>query len=222
MVTHEASDYATAAASGLRATWIGHASTLVEIDGRRVLTDPIWSARSSPVSWLGPNRFHAPPVPLEALPAIDAVVISHDHFDHLDMATVQVLAARGAHFATQLFLQRRHRLFRRVQDHRRDLRTLRSSLDQNWRLRGHVARYPHDARRGRAGVSGCGWQAPAARALGHTFNLAFHAWNSPAERVLAAAQTTGAHRIVPRPGEYVTPSLTENSGPPPAVDVGWR
>ncbi len=54
------------------------------------------------MSWLGPKRFHAPPVPLEALPAIDAVVISHDHFDHLDMVTVQALAARGAHFAVPL------------------------------------------------------------------------------------------------------------------------
>ena len=55
-----------------------------------------------------------------------------------------------------------------------------------------------------------------------TFNLAFHAWNDPAERVLAAAQSAGAHLVVPRPGEIVTPSLTENSAPPPAVDAWWR
>lgn len=95
-------DYATPPASGLRATWIGHASVLVEIDGARVLTDPIWSDRASPSRLAGPRRFHPPPIALEALPHIDAVVISHDHFDHLDMATVRALAARGARFAVPL------------------------------------------------------------------------------------------------------------------------
>ena len=97
-----AADYAVAPASGLRVTWIGHASTLVEIDGRRVLTDPIWSDRCSPSTLVGPKRFHLPPLPLEELPPIDAVVISHDHYDHLDMATVRTLAARGTHFAVPL------------------------------------------------------------------------------------------------------------------------
>jgi hypothetical protein len=102
VVPHGAADYAAPPASGLRATWIGHASTLLEIDGRRVLTDPIWSERCSPFTLVGPKRFHPPPVALADLPPIDAVVISHDHFDHLDMATVQALAARGARFAVPL------------------------------------------------------------------------------------------------------------------------
>lgn len=85
-----------APASGLRITWLGHSTTLIELDGVRVLTDPIWSERASPSTLAGPRRFHPPPLALEALPPLDAVVVSHDHFDHLDMATVKRLAARGA------------------------------------------------------------------------------------------------------------------------------
>ncbi len=88
--------------SPLRATWIGWATVLVEIDGRRVLTDPIWSERCSPSTLVGPKRFHAPPIALDALPHIDAVVISHDHYDHLDMNTVRALAKRGTRFAVPL------------------------------------------------------------------------------------------------------------------------
>jgi L-ascorbate metabolism protein UlaG (beta-lactamase superfamily) len=84
----DAAQYATAPADGLRVTWFGHSSTLVEIDGVRVLTDPIWSERASPVQWIGPHRWFAPPLPLEQLPAVDVVVISHDHYDHLDRATI--------------------------------------------------------------------------------------------------------------------------------------
>jgi L-ascorbate metabolism protein UlaG (beta-lactamase superfamily) len=90
------------AASSLRATWIGWATVLVEIDGRHVLTDPIWSERCSPSTLVGPKRFHEPPIALDALPRIDAVVISHDHYDHLDMPTVRALASRGTRFAVPL------------------------------------------------------------------------------------------------------------------------
>ena len=76
---------------GLHLTWYGHASTLVEIDGARVLLDPVWSERVSPAAFAGPRRLHEPPVPLSALGRIDAVVISHDHYDHLDLATVREL-----------------------------------------------------------------------------------------------------------------------------------
>jgi len=102
IVMRTARDYATPPASGLRATWIGWSTVLVEIDGRRVLTDPIWSERCSPSTLLGPKRFHAPPIALSELPHIDVVVISHDHYDHLDMPTVRTLGARGTHFAVPL------------------------------------------------------------------------------------------------------------------------
>ncbi len=76
----------------LAVSWLGHATALVEIDGYRVLTDPVWSRRCSPSDAVGPERLHPPPVQLEALPALDAVVISHDHYDHLDVDTVMALA----------------------------------------------------------------------------------------------------------------------------------
>jgi L-ascorbate metabolism protein UlaG (beta-lactamase superfamily) len=85
-------------ASGLRLTWLGHSSTLIELDGVAVLTDPHWSERASPSTLVGPRRFHPPPLPLEQLPRLDAVLISHDHYDHLDMATVRALARTGVAF----------------------------------------------------------------------------------------------------------------------------
>jgi L-ascorbate metabolism protein UlaG (beta-lactamase superfamily) len=95
-------DYLTPPASGLRATWIGWATVLLELDGVVVLTDPVWSDRCSPSTLVGPKRFHPPPIPLEQLPRVDAVVISHDHYDHLDMPAVEVLASRGTHFFVPL------------------------------------------------------------------------------------------------------------------------
>ena len=78
---------------GLQITWYGHASALVEIENCRVLIDPVWSDRVSPSHLVGPTRLHPPPVPLDDLGPIDAVVISHDHYDHLDLATIKALAA---------------------------------------------------------------------------------------------------------------------------------
>ena len=92
-----------ATAVPVAATWLGHATALVEVDGYRVLTDPVWSERCSPLQTVGPRRLHPPPVPLEALPALDAVVISHDHHDHLDMRTIRMLArTQRAMFVTPL------------------------------------------------------------------------------------------------------------------------
>ena len=80
----------------LRATWFGHSSVLLEMGDdkivRRILTDPVWGARASPSRLAGPKRFHPVPLPLKALPPLDAVLISHDHYDHLCMATVRDLA----------------------------------------------------------------------------------------------------------------------------------
>jgi L-ascorbate metabolism protein UlaG (beta-lactamase superfamily) len=89
-------------ASGLRAVWLGHATVLLEIDGCRVLFDPVWSTRISPSSLAGPERFFPPPLPLEELPPLDAVVISHDHYDHLDMTTARALARTGVRFFVPL------------------------------------------------------------------------------------------------------------------------
>jgi L-ascorbate metabolism protein UlaG (beta-lactamase superfamily) len=89
-------------ADGLRVTWFGHSTVLFEVEGRRVLTDPMWSERASPVQLVGPRRFHPPPLPLADLPTPDIVTISHDHYDHLDRATIEALAKRGARFAVPL------------------------------------------------------------------------------------------------------------------------
>lgn len=88
--------------TGLRATWLGHSTVLVEIDGLRVLTDPVWGERVSPMSFAGPKRFHPAPAALASLPPLDAVIVSHDHYDHLDHPTIVELAKRDVPFITSL------------------------------------------------------------------------------------------------------------------------
>ncbi|MFC9955434.1 MBL fold metallo-hydrolase [Streptomyces prasinus] len=95
-------DLARPPASGLRLTWMGHSSVLVEIDGHRVLFDPVWGERCSPFPFAGPKRLHPAPLPLAALGPVDVVVISHDHYDHLDLPTVKVLAGTDTLFAVPL------------------------------------------------------------------------------------------------------------------------
>lgn len=89
--------------TGFRTTWLGHSTVLLELDGLRVLTDPVWSERISPFGIAAPKRFQPVPMRIDALPALDAIVISHDHFDHLDQPTVVALAAsQRAPFVTSL------------------------------------------------------------------------------------------------------------------------
>jgi L-ascorbate metabolism protein UlaG (beta-lactamase superfamily) len=88
--------------TGLRATWLGHSTVLIEIDGRRVLTDPVWGSRASPSRLVGPKRFQPVPVGLGSLPPIDAVIVSHDHYDHLDFATIRELVKLDVPFVTSL------------------------------------------------------------------------------------------------------------------------
>ena len=251
---------------GLRAWWLGHASTLVEIDGVRVMTDPVLSERASPFGFAGPKRLHSSPLSLDALTHVDAVVISHDHFDHLDMATIEHLADGGTHFYVGLgvgaHLERwkvpaaqihemdwwdqadikgvrihctpaRHYSGRRRMDN--------STLWASWMIRspahsvyysGDTGYAPHFAEiRRRLGapeltlmkVGAYGEPKPwidihmepesAVRAqsdLGGsvllplhwaTFNLAYHAWDEPIRRTLAAAPALGVKVITPRIGE---------------------
>jgi N-acyl-phosphatidylethanolamine-hydrolysing phospholipase D len=84
------------------ATWIGHATVLVQMDHTTVLTDPTWSSTASPVSFAGPRRFVLPALPLEKLPPVDVVLVSHSHYDHLDVPTLQRLARSGTHFLVPL------------------------------------------------------------------------------------------------------------------------
>jgi L-ascorbate metabolism protein UlaG (beta-lactamase superfamily) len=88
--------------TGLRATWLGHSTVLIEIDGIRVLTDPVWGPRASPSRLVGPKRFQPVPVAVRALPPIDVVLVSHDHYDHLDYPTICKLAKSDVPFVTSL------------------------------------------------------------------------------------------------------------------------
>jgi hypothetical protein len=88
--------------TGLRTTWLGHSTVLIEIDGLRVLTDPVWGLRASPSQWAGPKRFQPVPVAIRSLPPLDAVVTSHDHYDHLDYTSIRALAQRDVPFVTSL------------------------------------------------------------------------------------------------------------------------
>jgi L-ascorbate metabolism protein UlaG (beta-lactamase superfamily) len=96
----DAAIYRQPPASGLRLTWMGHSSTLVEIDGARLLIDPVWDERAGPVAWAGPKRFFAAPLPLDQLPPLDAILISHDHYDHLGAVTIARLASLETRWVT--------------------------------------------------------------------------------------------------------------------------
>ncbi|MEU5536074.1 MBL fold metallo-hydrolase [Streptomyces sp. NPDC020362] len=95
-------DLAKPPADGLRVTWMGHSSVLAEIDGHRVLFDPVWGERCSPFPFVGPRRLHPVPLPLAALGPVDVVVISHDHYDHLDLPSIKTLAGTDTVFAVPL------------------------------------------------------------------------------------------------------------------------
>jgi L-ascorbate metabolism protein UlaG (beta-lactamase superfamily) len=84
----------------LRVTWVNHSTLLVQMDGLNILTDPIWSERCSPVSFTGPKRHRPPGLRFEDLPPIDAVLVSHNHYDHLDLPTLRRL--KGARIFTPL------------------------------------------------------------------------------------------------------------------------
>jgi len=81
---------------------LGHSTVLLKLNGEFWLTDPVFSQRASPVQWAGPARFHQPPIGIDDLPPIKGVILSHDHYDHLDHAAVLALAGKTEHFITPL------------------------------------------------------------------------------------------------------------------------
>ena len=256
-------------APGLRAIWFGHASVYLEIDGTRVMTDPVLSDYASPFSGIGPKRFHPPPLALEALPKIDAVVISHDHYDHLDVKTVRRLAQSGAHFFVPLgvgaHLERWGvpgaqfteldwwqsadinglKLTSTPARHysSRGLRDGNATLWSSWSIAGPIHRVyfsgdtgfgehfreigerlgPFDLSLVKIGSygPGQGWldihMDPEEAVKAHvavkarrmlpvhwaTFNLAFHAWDEPIKRALAAGRERSIDLVTPRIGEVV-------------------
>lgn len=96
------STFGKSPATGLRLTWLGHSTVLVEIDGQRVLTDPVLSKRASPSTLAGPERFFQAPLHLRDVPTLDAIVISHDHYDHLDHRTLLALDERTQRYFVPL------------------------------------------------------------------------------------------------------------------------
>jgi len=256
------------AAHRLRAFWIGHASVYVEIDGVRMLLDPVFAEHASPFP-AGPKRFHPPPIALADLPPIDAVLVSHDHYDHLDMATVQALAARGTRFFVPLgigaHLERWGVAPAQIEEMEwwqkrslgglevvctptrhysgRGLRDRSTTLWSSWSVLGPRHRFvysgdtgysthfreigerlgPFDLAFVKIGAYGPGaaWSdihmppeqsVQASRELRarrmfpvhwSTFNLAFHAWDEPIRRAVAAARQSGVEIVTPRVGEWV-------------------
>ena len=81
---------------------LGHSTMLLKLDGQFWLTDPVFAERASPLQFIGPKRFHAPPISIDELPAIKGVILSHDHYDHLDRAAILALAPKVEHFLTPL------------------------------------------------------------------------------------------------------------------------
>ncbi|MBL8927987.1 MAG: MBL fold metallo-hydrolase [Pseudonocardia sp.] len=263
-----AADPAPATPAPLALTWYGHSSVLLEVDGHRVLADPVWGERVSPSPTIGPRRLHPAPVPLSALPPVDAVVLSHDHYDHLDLPTVRALLHAGeAPFVVPLGLGNHLRRWG-VPDARvveldwdesvqvgglaltctearhfsgRGLRR-NTTLWSSWVVTGPAHRAffggdtgytPAFADLGRAygpfdltvlpiGAYSERWPSihmnPEEAVQAHrdltsdhpallmpihwaTFNLGFHPWMEPVQRLRAAAQAAGVRIAVPRPGE---------------------
>ena len=256
------------ATPGLRAFWIGHASVYVQIDALRLLVDPIFSDYASPFE-MGPRRFLPPPIALADLPAIDAVLITHDHYDHLDMRTVQHLAHQGSMFFVPLGIgahltawgvpDAQVRELEWWQEHAlkgvrlvstptrhysgRGLSDKNATLWTSWSVIGAKHRFfvsgdtgysdhfkqigerfgPFDLSFVKIGAYGPGapWldihmsAEDAVRAHADvrarrmvpvhwgTFNLAFHAWDEPIRRTLAAARASQTEVLTPRIGEWV-------------------
>lgn len=95
-------DWAKPPGSGFRTTWLGHSTLFVELDGATFVTDPVWADRASSVGFVGPKRFQPVPVSIDLLPPLDFVLLSHDHYDHLDRGAVEFFAKQGVPLITTL------------------------------------------------------------------------------------------------------------------------
>lgn len=91
----------------VRVTWIGHSTLILEIDGKRFLTDPVWAERVSPFNFIGPKRFFPAPIEIEELPHLDGIILSHDHYDHFDEEALKQLNKKNIPFFCPLGVGKR-------------------------------------------------------------------------------------------------------------------
>lgn len=270
------------AETGFRATWLGHSTVLVELDGLRVLTDPVWGERASPLTIAGPKRFQPVPITISALPPLDLVVISHDHYDHLDYPTILELARLDVPFVTSLGVGAHLESWGVPKERITELDWWESFKLPGGELSVTAAPSQHFSGRGVGGRNSTLWSSFVVQSAKHrfffsgdtgltteyqtirerlgpfdlvllevgafhpawgdihlgpqhalealsllggghflpvhwgTFNLAIHAWDEPAETLLALAPAQGAKLVMPRLGEPVEPARIER------VDPWWR
>jgi len=265
--------------TGLRVTWLGHSTLLIEIDGHTFLTDPVWGERTSPLTWAGPKRFYEPPLPLDRLPRLDAILLSHDHYDHLDHPTIRRLARLDTRFIAPLgvgehlaywgvpteriseydwwqelalgditiaCVPARHASGRTLIDKDKTLWAGYALVGSKHRVyfSGDTGLFPDMVRIGErygpfdltmieAGAYNQAWpdwhlgpeQAVRAHQLVRgkamlpihwgLFDLAYHSWTEPMERVLRAASARSVAVLAPRPGQSVEPEA------PPTFERWW-
>ncbi len=264
-------------ANTLRLTWLGHSTTLIEIEGKRFLTDPVWYQRVSPFTHIGPRRFFQNPISLQDLPPIDYVLLSHDHYDHLDKNAILHLTSRNIPVITMLGVGARlqkwgvpQRLITeldwwQIKELAADFsvtaaptrhfsgRWLNDRFHTLWgsfAIKGPQHRVyfgadsgyyegfaaigeqlgPFDVTMLDTGAYNQEWESihmgPENAVKAHldlkgkllmpihwgTFNLAFHPWTEPVERILQAAEKAHVPLLLPAPGEtYDTAAGPYNS-----------
>ncbi|MCP4633527.1 MAG: MBL fold metallo-hydrolase [candidate division Zixibacteria bacterium] len=270
-------------ADDVNIVWLGHSSILLGIEGKNILIDPVWSDRCSPFSIIGPKRFFPVPIELGKLPHIDAVLISHDHFDHLDKDAVVTLAKSGVPFYVPLgvgaHLDRwdidKSQIieFDWWDNHSIKIDTLEiiatpgrhfsgrglfsstnSTFWVTWVIKssnrsiffcGDTGPFPGFKEIGekygpfdltfmKIAAYSDQWPEihlnPEQAIEAHidlngrklipihwgTFNLAFHSWYEPPERLVKAAENNEVELIFPRPGQIIQLSA------PPSLDYWWR
>ena len=102
----ETPDFTKASEDDVCVTWLGHSSMLIQMHGKNILIDPVFSEYSSPVQWAGPQRFTMPSITVDDLPRLDAVLLTHDHYDHLDMDTIKALEYKIDHIVVPLGVEK--------------------------------------------------------------------------------------------------------------------